>query len=205
MNTCLVYNSDCPHEYLFVNLPRPVAPPELLQNLRGNEPLVMRDTQGSLYYWFTNGIVKKNDVNYETIYMWNPPPTLKDVLKGPLSNSHKRFYRFYSDGRVTWREHHTRKLSHWSPDPVGAVPVDGVAVKAYHNCIKKNQYGNCNNCIGVDCTNYQIKELLPPEFDEKNDDEWVLCPGCGALFDGYDYGGLGCSRVCAYGEGDDEW
>jgi hypothetical protein len=29
------------------------------------------------------------------------------------------------------------------------------------------------------------------------------CPGCGGAYDGYDYGGRGCSRVCAYGEPDD--
>jgi len=50
--------------------------------------------------------------------------------------------------------------------------------------------------------------------DEPEDDNWfvehahrgqpctstqcVPCPGCGGVYDGYDYGGRGCSRDCAY-------
>jgi len=33
-----------------------------------------------------------------------------------------------------------------------------------------------------------------------NADECMPCPGCGGIYDGYDYCGRGCSRTCAYGE-----
>ena len=32
-----------------------------------------------------------------------------------------------------------------------------------------------------------------------DDPECMPCPGCGGRYDGYDHGGLGCSRRCAYG------
>jgi len=39
-----------------------------------------------------------------------------------------------------------------------------------------------------------------PAYDYYED---IPCPGCGGRYDGEDYGGRGCSRVCAYGEPED--
>lgn len=198
MNTCFVHDSN--NNNMYLNLPRPIAPPGLLENLVGYEPLVIQDKQGSLYYWFPSGLVKKNDVKYKTLYTWNPAPTLKEVLEGRLTHITKSFYRFYSDGSVTWHTADDTDESHWSPDPVGAQPVDGVVVKAIHNCYECDEY-NPYSCTGSTCDNYYTQDEIEYKFNE--DDLYdvsidIECPECRGPYDGYAYGGRGCSRDCAY-------
>lgn len=211
MNTCHVTDS---HLYtMTLDLPRPVAPKEhLLQhkantNKKINEPFVMRDKLDNVFYWFPSGLVMKYDVNYKTKYTWHAPPTIKSVLE-QSTHTTDSYFRFYSDGRITWRMETDNEESHWSPDPVGAVPVEGVVEEAIHNCLDCLHEDNPYRCIGPTCDNYYTKKQYEAAFDEcddydgyeENDENDIECPACRGPYDGYDYGGSGCSRECAYGD-----
>lgn len=61
-------------------------------------------------------------------------------------------------------------------------------VTHYHPCYRSCKK-NHNHSYGVPC----------------DDSDCRRCPSCGGRYDGLDYGGLGCSRRCAYGDYRDRW
>lgn len=191
----------------------PMPPPlKLARALELNTMLHLRTVStGFQYIWAKDGSVKMFDEK-GTMYEWLAKPTIESAV---LQSSHPTGETtiFQKDGTVIRPicpypfTSPTRVWNYRWPTSPELLPVDGEEVDNWDNW-DEMQEAMCQNCSSEEHITEQCDS-----FDEGIDEshshpvtghclrsDCIPCPECGRPYDGMDYGGLGCSRKCAYGD-----
>jgi hypothetical protein len=157
----------------------PVPPSDkLARAFQSNTVLYLHAKEvGYEYSWNKDGSVKMFDCNKGIMYEWITKPTMKDTIQNH-SNTKGETTIFKKDGSVI---RCTRPYPFSSPDTMWTFiwPANPEIL-----LVDGEEEGDFKDW---DCS-------VEYEQDDSS------CPTCGGAYDGLDYGGLGCSRRCAYGD-----
>ncbi len=206
----------------------PVPPSQKLKRaFQSNTVLYLHaKAAGYEYCWNKDGSVKMFNYNKKIMYEWIQKPTINHAIL-TSSDPKSETTIFKKDGTVIQCVHpypfsspKTVWTFVWPVNPE-ILLVDGEEPDEWDDWETDHgeQESVCSKCSSgeqppgwydhfYEDTNEDNEYHEHPYYDECDtrhsnkcwDKDCLPCPGCGGRYDGMDYGGLGCSRECAYGD-----
>ena len=180
----------------------PVAPSSKLTNaFQSNTALFLYEKKsGNKYCWKKDGYTMMYNIHNGIVYEWFPKPTLQDVL---LKKNTCETTIFKKDGTVTQTKSLYRNPNRgtliWPASP-SVYLVDGVEIEDFTDSVYYINDDSEYESEDESDEHWEYERHEHPGTGECFREECVPCPSCGGIYDGMDYGGLGCSRECAYGD-----
>lgn len=191
----------------------PMPPPaKLARALELNTMLHLHNVlTGFQYIWTKNGSVKMFDEK-GILYEWLTKPTIQSAVLQSLHPTGETTI-FKKDGTVIRPirpyplTSPTRVWNYTWPASSEILPVDGEPVGDWNNwdTMQEDMSHNCSSeeHATEQCGNFyeaDDESHSHPDTGRCLEPDCIPCPECGDSYDGMDYGGLGCSRKCAYGD-----
>ena len=228
MQTAIVTYPDEHQVIQPVYIPMPPSD-KLAKAFQSNTVLYLHvKSAGYEYCWNKDGSVKMFDCNKGIMYEWIQKPTMKDALLNG-SDPKGETTIFKKDGTVIrcarpypFSSPKTVWTFIWPANPE-ILLVDGEEADEFDewDTNHSENESECSKCSSGELPPGRSDHFYEDEADNEADEyhehpyydecdmrhytkcwdkDCIPCPGCGGTYDGMDHGGLGCSRICAYGD-----